>query len=79
VSVDSRHSLLHQRVLFKICDIYIPEAREVLWRMYNDHELLGRVISQINNTDGEPFVAVEVEGFQDRLIVPVNKVKVSSQ
>ncbi len=73
MSNNSRLSLVDQRVEFKISDVYIPDPQEVVWKMCSDNVLQGRVVYQTDNTDEEQFVAVEVEGFQERVFVPVRR------
>ena len=67
-----------QMVHFKIRDIYYPEPTQVLVALYSDNLLLGKVIVLSDSgMHKDAFVAVEVEGLEALLIVPVERLMMS--
>jgi len=74
-STTSEHTvpeLLNRLVNFKVRDVYIPDAREVLVELYGNDILQGRVLD-LSDSGGakQAFVVVEVEGVKSHVIVPM--------
>ena len=67
--------LRNRWVHFKIRDVYIPDPAKVLFDMYGDDLLQGRVadLSDSGSTDGV-FVVVELEGIEQSVIVPLERI-----
>lgn len=67
--------LRNRWVHFKIRDVYIPDPAKVLFDMYGDDLLQGRVtdLSDSGTTDGV-FVVVELEGIDQPVIVPLERI-----
>jgi hypothetical protein len=67
--------LRNRWVHFKIRDVYIPDPAKVLFDMYGDDLLQGRVmdLSDSGSADGV-FVVVELEGIEQPVIVPVERI-----
>ena len=64
--------LENRLVNFRIQDVYHPEPREILERLYGRNILQGRVTMVMPGTNGaERFLVVEVAGLDEPLIVPV--------
>ena len=75
-SVNRNHMELRNRwVHFKIRDVYIPDPAKVLFDMYGDDLLQGRVmdLSDSGSADGV-YVVVELEGIEQPVIVPVERI-----
>jgi hypothetical protein len=68
--VDLRSHHVH----FKISDIYIPDPHLLLWQLHGDDLLRGKVIELSDNgTQQGAFAVVEVEGIEQPMIVPVER------
>lgn len=66
--------LRSHHVHFKISDIYIPDPHLLLWQLHGDDLLQGRVIELSDNgTQQGVFAVVEVEGIEQPMIVPVER------
>ena len=67
--------LRNRWVHFKIRDVYIPDPAKVLVDMYGVDLLQGRVmdLSDSGRADGV-FVVVELEGIEEPVIVPVERI-----
>ena len=67
-----------QIVQFKIRDIYYPEPTQVLVALYSDNLLIGKVVALSDSgMHKDAFVAVVVEGLEEPLIVPVERLVMS--
>ena len=67
---------LHDRIVhFKIRDVFVPSAHEVLEMLYGDQLLQGRVLD-VTPGDGveRSFAIVMVDELPQSLIVPVSRV-----
>lgn len=66
--------LRSHHVHFKISDIYIPDPHLLLWQLHGDDLLRGKVIELSDNgTQQGAFAVVEVEGIEQPMIVPVER------
>ena len=62
-------------VNFKVCDVYIPDALEILLELYGNDILQGRVLDLTDSgTAKEAFAVVEVEGVSHHIIVPMERI-----
>jgi hypothetical protein len=62
-------------VHFRICDVYHPDPAQVLIDLHGNDVLSGKVIEQSDNGKQEDvFVAVEVEGLRQAVIVPIERI-----
>ena len=62
-------------VNFKIRDVYIPDAREILVELYANDILQGRVLDLTDTGSAkQAFVVVEVEGVSRHVIVPIERI-----
>jgi hypothetical protein len=67
--------LIDQRVQFKIRDVYHPDPIQVLFDLYGDNLLTGKVVTLSDSgMQKDAFVVVEVEGIEELIIVPVEYV-----
>lgn len=67
--------LRNQHVHFKISDIYIPDPHLLLWQLHGDDLLQGTVIELSDSgLQQEAFAVVQVEGIEQPMIVPVNRI-----
>jgi hypothetical protein len=65
----------NQWVRFKICDVYHPEAAQVLSELHGEDLLTGRVIDLSDSgMQKEAFAVVEVDGVEEPVIVPVDRI-----
>lgn len=70
-----RHQMQDREVLFRIQDVYVPEATQILVRLHGRDLLRGRVVD-FSDRGEEPkaFAVVEVAGLGDPVVVPVSKI-----
>jgi hypothetical protein len=62
-------------VHFRICDVYHPDLAQVLIDLHGNDVLSGKVIDLTDSGKQEDaFVAVEVEGLRQAVIVPVERI-----
>ena len=62
-------------VHFRICDVYHPDPAQVLSDLHAKDVLLGKVIDLSDSgLQREAFVVVEVEGMEEPVIVPVERI-----
>jgi len=67
--------LRNRWVHFKIRDVYIPDPAKVLFDMYGDDLLQGRVVDLSDSGGAQgTFVVVELDGIEDRLIIPLERI-----
>lgn len=65
----------NQRVRFKIRDVYYPDPTKVLIDLYGDDLLTGTVVELTDSgTQIAAFIVVEVEGIEEPVIVPVERI-----
>jgi hypothetical protein len=68
--------LRNQYVRFKISDIRIPDPLLVLYKLHGGDLLHGRVIDLSDSgMQKETFAVVEVEGIEQLVVVPVNRIR----
>ena len=68
-------NIRNRLVNFKICDVYIPDPREILVELYANDILQGRVLDLTDSgTDKRAFAVVEVEGIGRHVIVPMERI-----
>ena len=69
--MDLRHRWVH----FRICDVYHPDPAQVLFDLHGSDVLLGQVIDLSDSgLQRDAFVVVEVEGLEEPVIVPVERI-----
>ena len=69
--MDLRHRWVH----FRICDVYHPDPAQVLTELHGSDVLLGKVIDLSDSgLQRDAFVVVEVEGLEEPVIVPVERI-----
>ena len=62
-------------VNFKLCDVCIPDAREILVELYGNDLLQGRVLDLSDSgTAKQTYAVVEVEGVSHHVIVPMERI-----
>jgi len=67
--------LKDQRVQFKIRDVYHPDPTQVLADLHGDDLLTGKVVALSDSgMQKDAFVVVEVEGIEELIIVPVERI-----
>jgi hypothetical protein len=66
--------LKNRWVHFRICDVYMPDPRQLLVDLHGNDILEGRVIDLSDSgLEQEAFAVVEVDGLGQRVIVPVER------
>ena len=62
-------------VNFRICDIFYPDCRQILFRLHGNDILQGKVIdlSDSGTVDGS-FVELKVDGLAEQVIVPLERI-----
>jgi predicted ribosome quality control (RQC) complex YloA/Tae2 family protein len=66
--------LRNQWVSFRISDIYLPDPKEVLFDLHGADQLEGKVADLSDNGPlREAFAVIEVEGLDQPVIVPVDR------
>ena len=67
--------LKNQTVNFRICDIFYPDYRQVLFGLHGNDVLHGRIIdfSESGTTDGS-FAEIAVDDLEELLIVPLDRI-----
>jgi len=77
---DKGMELRNQRVRFKIRDVYHPDPAQVLSDLHGDDLLIGKVIEfSDSGMQKDAFVVVEVEGIEEPVIVPVERILVAGE
>jgi hypothetical protein len=67
--------LRNRWVQFKIRDIYIPDPTKILLALHGDDLLTGKVIDLSDSgMQKEAFVVLEVEGIEELVIVPRERI-----
>ena len=63
-------------VHFRICDVYIPDSRDLALAMHGDDLLQGKVLDLSDSGEREAaYAVVQVEGIKETLIVPVHRIR----
>jgi hypothetical protein len=66
---------INQQVHFKIRDVYHPDPIQVLLALHANDVLIGKVIDLSDSgMQKDTYVVVEVEGIEEQLIVPVERI-----
>ena len=67
--------LRNQHVHFKISDIYIPDPHLLLWQLHGD-DLLHGIVIELSDSGLQQgaFAVIQVEGIEQPMIVPVNRI-----
>jgi hypothetical protein len=65
--------LVKQQVRFRIRDIYYPDPREVVTRLFADSVLEGQVLD-IADSEGKRYAVVQVPGFEDTVLIAVDRI-----
>jgi len=64
--------LRNRLVNFKVRDVYLPDAREILIELYGNDIMQGRVLDLSDSGVAKrAFVVVKVEGVSNHVIVPM--------
>jgi hypothetical protein len=67
--------LRNQRVHFRIRDVYHPDPTQVLSDLHSNDILTGKVIDLSDSgMQEDAFVVVEVEGLEQAVIVPAERI-----
>ena len=67
--------LRNQRVRFRIRDVYLPDPKALLTDLYGNELLNGKVIDiSDSGTEEGVFAVIEVEGVQQPVVVPVQRI-----
>lgn len=62
--------LTNRLVNFRIRDVYYPDFRELMDRLYGDNLLQGTVLDYTAGSPGDsPYVVVQVDGFPEPVVV----------
>ena len=62
-------------VNFKVCDVYLPDPREILVELYGNVILQGKVLDLTDSgVIRKAYAVVEVEGVSRQLIVPMERI-----
>jgi hypothetical protein len=70
--------LRNQRVRFKIRDVYHPDPAQLLSELHGDDLLTGQVIDLSDSgMQKDAFVVVDVEGIEESVIVPTERISMS--
>ena len=68
-------ALKDQKVQFKVRDVYHPDPTQVLLDLHGDDLLMGKVVALSDSgMQKDAFVVVEVEGMEELIIVPVERI-----
>jgi hypothetical protein len=65
----------NQRIHFKIRDVYHPDPAQVLKELHGDDLLIGTIIDfSDSGMQVDAFVVVEVDGLEEPVIVPTERI-----
>ena len=68
-------ALKDQKVQFKVRDVYHPTPIQVLFDLHGDDLLSGKVVALSDSgMQKDAFVVVEVEGMEELIVVPVERI-----
>ena len=66
---------INQRVHFKICDVYHPDAIKILTALHGNDLLTGKILDLSDSgMQKNVFAVIEVEGVQELLVVPTERI-----
>ena len=64
------------RVRFAIKDVYFPAPAMVLGKLYGDDVMSGHVVDVSDSgAEADAFMVVKVEGIDEPIVVPVERVR----
>ena len=66
-------SVTERVVRFRLRDVHVPSAEELLDELFGDVVLSGKVIVQSTNGGDEPCVAVELEGTKKLVVISTSR------
>jgi hypothetical protein len=67
--------LRNRWVHFRIGDVYLPDPATLLLKLYGQHLLQGKVLDLSDSgMKAEAFAVVEVDGIEEPVIVPVERI-----
>lgn len=69
----SSRAVTESVVRFRLRDVHVPSAEELLEELFGDMVLSGKVIVQSSNGDEAPCVAVQLEGSQKLVVVSTDR------
>lgn len=62
-------------VNFRICDVYLPECTQLLFKLHGNDLLHGRVLETTeDSTSHDLYVIVELDDENGQVIVPVDRI-----
>ena len=65
--------LRNRWVHFRVCDVHIPEPAQVMYRLYGENLLQGRV-KELTENDRETYAVVVVDGIDTPLVVALSRI-----
>lgn len=66
----------NSRVIFRICDAYVPEPVQILMELHGKDQLQGEVIDVSDaGSQEEAFAVVEVKGLSQAVVVPIKQIR----
>ena len=66
---------IHQRVHFKIRDVYHPDPTKILTDLHGNDLLSGKIIDLSDSgMQKNAFAVIEVEEIQELLVVPIERI-----
>lgn len=60
-------------VHFRVRDAYLPNAQEILMKLYGDYIIQGRVVDTSESQAGR-FAVVEIDGLDEPVIVSLDRI-----
>jgi len=67
--------LRNRRIHFKVRDVYLPDPQKLLMELHGDDLLQGNVIDLSDSgTQKGAFAVVKVEGIEQPLIIPADRI-----
>jgi hypothetical protein len=66
--------LVKRQVQFRIRDIYYPDPRDIITRLFSDSLLEGRVLDITDNGEGKRYAIVEVMGLKETVLIAVDRI-----
>lgn len=66
--------LVKRQVQFRIRDIYYPDPREVVNRLFGDSVMEGQVMDVTDNDTGKCYAIVQVAGLEDTVLIAVDRI-----
>jgi hypothetical protein len=66
---------IHQRVRFKIRDVYHPDPMQIMTDLHGNDLLTGKIIDLSDSgMQKNAFAVIAVEGIQELLVVPIAQI-----